>query len=470
LKLVKLVLRWEAFRRSSIRPAVLGWALLATLAPLRSAPAALTTELVASALDQPVFATFVPGDADRLFIVEQPGTIRILDIAIDPPAVLGQAFADITSRVNDSGYEQGLLGLAFHPNFEANRRFYVSYTNASNALVISRFEVPPGTPNRADENSEQVLMTIVEPQTNHNAGWLGFGPNDGLLYIATGDGGGTLGDDGPGHTPGVGNSQDITDNLLGKILRIDVDASDGPGGNYGIPPSNPFVGVSGDDEIWAFGLRNPWRNAFDAANGDLYIADVGQDSWEEINFQPASSGGGENWGWRCREGAHDFDTSGDCTGTMLDPIHEFAHGGQPFQCSITGGEVYRGCAIPEEHGTYFYADFCSNRIWSLSVQDGVATDLAERTTELDPPGSSNIQDVSSFGRDAEGEIYIVDRRDGEVFQIVPVDAAVPCAAEVPSISPIGRATMVFAFLVVVSIAIGRASSLGRRPAARDSVS
>lgn len=452
----------------STRCARLGSALLAILALAlagpRTAASAITTERVASGLDQPLFATFAPGDADRLFIVEQPGVIRILDIASDPPVQLGAAFLDIQARVNDSGYEQGLLGLAFDPEFETNRRFYVSYTDASNELLISRFEVPSATPDDADESSEQVLLAVGQPQNNHNGGWLGFGPNDGLLYIATGDGGGT-GDHDTGHTPGLGNAQDTTDNLLGKILRIDVDGDDGPGGLYGIPPDNPFVGIPGDDEIWVFGLRNPWRNAFDASTGDLYIADVGQGSWEEIDFQPASSGGGENWGWRCREGVNDFDTSGDCSGTLLDPIHEYDHGGSPSRCSITGGEVYRGCAIPEEQGSYFYADFCSDQIWSLSVEGGAATELAERTGELDPGGALSIDDITSFGRDAQGEIYVVDR-GGEVFQIVPVGGTA-CSPEIPSLSPVGRALFALALLAVVSVAIGRAQSPGRTHSSPD---
>jgi glucose/arabinose dehydrogenase len=219
----------------------------------------------------------------------------MLDLANDPPVLLGAAFLDIQARVDDAGNEQGLLGLAFHPDFAANGFFYVSYTGTDDDLRISRFLVPAGAPDAADEASEAVLLTVGQPQTNHNGGWLGFGPSDGYLYIATGDGGGA-GDEGGGHTQGVGNAQDITANLLGKILRIDVDGSDAPGGSYGIPPGNPFVGIEGDDEIWAHGLRNPWRNAFDAVTGDLYIADVGQSSWEEIDFQHASSAGGENWG------------------------------------------------------------------------------------------------------------------------------------------------------------------------------
>jgi hypothetical protein len=416
----------------------------------------LTTELVATGLADPLYVTFAPGDFDRVFIVEQPGVIRILDIASGPPVLLGSPFLDIQARVDNAANEQGLLGLAFHPDFQNNHFFYVNYTDNNDDTRVSRFEVPVGTPDEADDSSELILMTIFQPQVNHNGGWMAFGPNDGYLYIATGDGGGG-GDDDDGHTPGVGNGQDSTANLLGKILRIDVDGNDGPGGNYGIPPDNPFVGVAGDDEIWAFGLRNPWRNAFDRLTGDLYIADVGQGSWEEVDFQLASSTGGENWGWRCREGAHDFNFSGDCgLATLLDPIAEYSHGGSPFRCSITGGEVYRGCAVPNLHGTYFYADNCSDQIWSFEIQGGLVTNAQERTVELDPPGPLTIDNITSFGLDAQGEIYIIDR-GGEVFKIVPDGPAASCSPPVPASSSAGllAAILALAILAIASLALNR---------------
>ena len=311
----------------------------------------------------------------------------------------------------------------------------------------------------ADEASELNLLTISQPQTNHNGGWLAFGPNDGYLYIGMGDGGGG-GDDDAGHTAGTGNAQDITSNLLGKLLRIDVDGSDGPGGNYGIPGDNPFVGVTGDDEIWQYGLRNPWRPAFDRANGDLYIADVGQASWEEIDYQPASSTGGDSFGWRCREGAHDYNFSGSCGSiSHVEPIHEYARGGSPFRCAITGGEVYRGCAVPDLSGTYFYADYCSDQIWTLVVSGGVATSHMERTTELDPPGAAVINSISSFGADADGEIYIVDL-DGDVYKIVPDGPAAPCAAPVPAGSHVPLVLLAAALLGAAATMLPRA--WGRR--------
>jgi glucose/arabinose dehydrogenase len=280
------------------------------------------------------------------------------------------------------------------------------------------------------------LLTINQPQGNHNGGWLAFSPRDGFLYIGIGDGGGT-GDNDAGHTQDIGNSQDITDKLLGKMLRIDVDASDGPGGRYGIPPSNPFVDITGDDEIWSYGLRNPWRNAFDRETGDLYIADVGEGAWEEINFQKWPARGGESFGWRCREGAHRFASNVDCSATHIEPVMEYERGGFPFRCSITGGEVYRGCAIPDLHGTYFYADFCSDQIWSFEMLNDSVANRLERTRELAPGDNLEINRISSFGLDADGEIYILDRSDGEVFKIVPRGPPARCAASDPAVTTQG---------------------------------
>jgi len=410
----------------------------------------LTSELVVSGLEQPLFVTAAPGDASRLFVVEQPGRIRIVDLTADPPELAATAFLDITDRVVDSANERGLLGLAFHPDFQNNGWFYVDYTGVGGATVVSRFSVPAQTPQLADATSEQTLLTLAQPQSNHNGGWLGFGPLDGMLYIATGDGGGG-GDDDAGHTAGIGNSQDTTSNLLGKLLRIDVDATSAPGGSYGIPPDNPFVGATGDDEIWAYGLRNPWRNAFDRETGDLYIADVGQSSWEEVDFQLASSAGGENWGWRCREGAHPFDTSASCTATSSsDPVYEYSRGGSPFRCAVTGGEVYRGCAIPDLQGSYFLADFCSSQIWSLKMDGGVATQVTDRTAELAPGGGVSIGSISSFGLDALGELYIVDR-GGEVFRVVPDGVESQCAQAVPTFPPWATALTALGIVLVAAL-------------------
>ena len=426
--------RWLRGKGKSLVPRLSTfWFALVVSTPALGGTAPLSTVRVANELSEPVFVTHVPSDFDRVFIVEQSGTIRILDITQEPPILVPTPFLDITDRVSTGG-ERGLLGLAFHPDYAANGLFYVNYTGPDGVFGdtrVSQFHVSPGRPNDADVASEVVLLSIGQPQSNHNGGWIAFGP-DGYLYIAMGDGGGQNDDD-TGHTAGTGNAQDITDNLLGKILRIDVDGDDFPGDttrNYAVPADNPFAGQTGDDEIWAYGLRNPWRAAFDRLTGDLYIADVGQDVWEEINFQAAFSTGGENWGWRCHEGAHNFEFTGDCgtsgtpSETLLEPIHEFSHGGTPFRCSITGGEVYRGCAIPDLAGTYFFADYCSAQIWSFRYTGGfvIATD---RTAELAPGGGMSISGISSFGLDAFGEIYICDI-GGEVYKIIADGVAGLC--------------------------------------------
>lgn len=393
----------------------------------------LTTKHVATGLNSLVYATHAPNDFTRLFLIEQTGRIRILDITQDPPVLLAQPFLDISSHVTFGG-EQGLLGLAFHPNYASNGLLYVDYTGLDGIgnTHVARFSVT-GDPNVADASSEVNLLTIVQPQVNHNCGWIHFGP-DGYLYIGTGDGGGA-GDDDAGHTTGSGNGQDITSNLLGKLLRIDVDGDGFPTDstrNYAIPLDNPFVGKTGDDEIWAYGLRNPWRNAFDRLTGDLYIGDVGQNLWEEIDFQPAASTGGTNYGWRCREGKHDYNYTGDCgvagtpSETLIEPIYEYSHGGSPFRCSITGGEIYRGCAIPDLAGTYFFADYCSNQIWSFRYTGGTPT-VTERTAELQPSGTT-INSIVSFGVDAYGEIYIC-AHGGDLFKIVPVGGSGNCQAD-----------------------------------------
>lgn len=375
----------------------------------------LTTVRIASGLTLPIYVTAAPGDPTRVFVLEKTGRIRVIT-AIDSntPVLQSTSFLDIDARVGGSasiGGERGLLGLAFHPDYLNNGFFYVNYTNNSGDTRVSRFQVTgdPTTSNSADPDSELILLTFDQPQTNHNGGCLKFGP-DNMLYIGSGDGGGA--DDLHGE---FGNGQD-TGNLLGNILRLNVDIA----APY-IPADNPFVGEGNPlDEIWAYGLRNPWRFAFDRANGDLYITDVGQLLREEVNYISGGAGG-QNYGWRCMEGNNCFiSPSGpNCTcggDNLTDPIHEYGHG---LGCSITGGEVYRGCAIPDLQGTYFFADYCSASIWSFRVVGGAVTDFRVRTSELDPPGGLNIRNITSFGLDDQGEIYLCDQADGEVFKIVP---------------------------------------------------
>ncbi len=387
---------------------------------------ALTTVRVAGNLDHVVFATHAPNDYTRLFIVEKQGRIKIVNLKTG--VLNATLFLNIDGLVGggtSTNNEQGLLGLAFHPDYQKNGFFYVDYTKNSDGqgqedTVIARYEVDPNDPDVALPGSALILLTFDQPFGNHNGGWLGFGPNDGFLHISTGDGG-------SGGDPG-NRAQDITNQRLGKMLRIDVDGDDGPGGNYGIPPDNPFVDKVGDDEIWAYGLRNPWRSSFDRETGDLYIADVGQFSWEEISFQPADSTGGENYGWRCYEGNHPFNLGG-CPGpeTMVFPIHEYNHSSG---FSITGGYVYRGCAIPTLDGTYFFADYVFQRLWSFTYDGNNVLNFTARIGELSPSTDGfTINQISAFGEDTRGELYIVDQgsgASGQVFKIIPVD---------PTISP-----------------------------------
>jgi glucose/arabinose dehydrogenase len=398
--------------------AVCGWAASAQ---------SVSVERVVSGLTQPLFLTAPPGDFDRAFIVQQNGSILVLDLATNQ--VGATPFLTVSGLPNLG--EQGLLGMAFHPDYATNGFFYVSYTDPNTRIV--RYQVSAGNPDVANPASAAPILEITQPQVNHNGGWLGFGPDD-FLYVAVGDGG-NGNDSGAGHTPGIGNAQDLT-NLLGKILRIDVDGDDfpvDPNTNYAIPASNPFVGVAGADEIWVYGLRNPWRPSFDRVTGDLYIADVGQQACEEVSLQLGSSMGGENYGWRLREGVIETPGVGDAKPAgAIDPLFDYPHSGATCSnvpagysgSSITGGYVYRG-PIAALQGRYFLADFFTARLWSL-VWDGTDPSLHDGTNYLDltdhsldpdfDPDEGTIGQVSSFGEDAAGNLYVMDL-GGEVFRI-----------------------------------------------------
>jgi len=373
-----------------------------------------TRQIISSSqIGRGTFVTHAPGDFTRLFIVAKAGIIRIYNLKTG--TLLSTPFLSITGVVRDNSNEQGLLGLAFHPDYQENGYFYVNFTNNSNDTEIRRYSVT-ADPNVATTAGSLEILTIDQPFTNHNGGWMGFGPDE-YLYISTGDGGSAC-------DPGQ-RSQDVTDQLLGKMLRIDIDAT-GFGVNYDIPPDNPFAGGPGDDEIWAYGLRNAWRCSFDRATGDLYIADVGQGVREEINVQPFDSAGGENYGWDCEEGFLCASSSGcgagacDCgSPSLTPPVDDYSHSGG--NCSVTGGYVYRGCAIPSEVGNYFFSDYCSGQIWSWKWDGaGGTTDFANRTSDLDPPGGSSISFITSFGEDAWGEMYIMED-GGELWQIVDLN-------------------------------------------------
>jgi glucose/arabinose dehydrogenase len=390
---------------------------LAALHAVVNAGWAVESVRVGAGFTQPLYVTAPAGDTERLFVVEKGGTIRILDLqtgTVNPTAFL------TTSVSTDS--ERGLLGLAFHPDYATNGKFYVNLTNPLGNTEIREYTVSVD-PNVADPLSQRLVLTYAQPQNNHNGGWVGFGPNDGYLYIMAGDGGGSDDND-DGHTAGTGNAQDITDNLLGKALRVDINGDDFPtdsNRNYAIPATNPFVGVTGDDEIWAYGLRNPWRASFDRATGDLYIGDVGQSAREEIDFQPANSTGGENYGWRLREGTI-ATPSGGVGGAPppgnVEPIYDYTRGSGTFQGeTVTGGYVYRGDLVPELQGTYFFGDFIDSHIWSFDYDGAEVTNLTDWTSVLNP-GVGSFTSFSSFGEGGTGELYIVSL-DGDIFQIVP---------------------------------------------------
>lgn len=377
----------------------------------------LTTVRVASGLNQPIFATAPVGDYSRLFIVEQRGVIRILDLATGQ--LLPSPFLNIDSEVvNFTGSdERGLLGLAFDPDFATNGFFYVSFIDNSSFSVVRRYTVSTTNPDAANTATAFNLLRFAQPFGNHNGGMIAFGP-DGYLYIGFGDGG--SGDD-------PGNRAQNTGLLFGKMLRIGVGGGDDyPADstkNFEIPADNPFVGAGNPlDEIWALGLRNPWRWSFDRMTGDLWIGDVGQGIWEEVDFQPASSSGGENYGWRCMEGNSCTGLSGcTCNSAALTlPILVYNH--SAGRCSITGGYVYRGLAMPAMQGLYFYADWCSGNVWTITQSN--VTPVQRLPGELNPTGGGVLSNISSFGEDAFGEIYIVDRggtTTGEVYKIVPAN-------------------------------------------------
>jgi glucose/arabinose dehydrogenase len=350
---------------------------------------------IAGGLSQPVFLTHAPGDSTRLFVVEKTGKIRI----IKDGALMGPAFLDLSDSVS-GGSEQGLLGMAFSPDYRATGRFYVSYTSphgdqSGGTSVVARYRVS-STPDIADPASGFTLLTVDQPYSNHNGGMIGFGP-DGYLYFGLGDGG-------SGGDPN-GTGQNRSD-LLGSMLRLDVS---GPGA-YAIPGTNPYAGSSTiRQELWNYGLRNPWRFSFDRQTGDLYIGDVGQNAHEEIDVQLAGSAGGENYGWNTMEGLHCY-SPGMCSRTGLTlPLVDYGHGDG---CSVTGGYVYRGSAIPALRGRYFYGDYCGGWIRSFRLQSGKAEDRQEHRS-LETPGS-----LTSFGEDAAGELYVLTQ-NGNLYRLVP---------------------------------------------------
>ncbi|MGK0216991.1 MAG: glucose/arabinose dehydrogenase [Planctomycetota bacterium] len=373
------------------------------LSAVSASAQSLDTELIGQFV-APIFAGSPSGDMERLFVVEQAGRIRIVQDPRTTPSTLPTPFLDISSIVL-SGGERGLLGLAFHPDYDQNGRFFVNYTNSAGHTRVVEYAVSASDPNIANPAPVQAIYDAAQPFSNHNGGCLQFGP-DGKLYFGLGDGG-------SGNDPG--NRAQDPSNQLGKMLRLDIDLA-----VPFIPLDNPFVNDPATlNEIWAIGLRNPWRFSFDRQTGDMYIGDVGQLSKEEVNFQPASSTGGENYGWRCMEGTACTGLSGcTCNGIALtDPIQEFNH--SFGKCSITGGYVYRGSMIPWLAGTYFYGDYCSRNVFSFEYDGSTLTNFMKRTDDLQPSAGGNIGNITSFGEDGAGELYIVafSAAGGQVLRI-----------------------------------------------------
>ncbi len=340
-------------------------------------------------LAKPVTITAMPDVADkRLFVVEQDGLIRTIkaDKTLD-----ATPFLDIKSKVKSSG-EMGLLGLAFHPNVADNRYFFVDYVDKNQTTVIARYTISKAT-GLGDPSSEKILLKISQPYVNHKGGNVVFGP-DGYLYIGMGDGG-------SGGDPE--NRGQNKNELLGKMLRLNVDGGDA----YAIPADNPFAKGGAKPEIWAFGLRNPWRFSFDRKNGDLYIADVGQGDYEELDLQKAGSKGGENYGWRCYEGSHEFNINGcQSAASYVKPIVEYGH--TEGRCSITGGYVYRGAKYPALGGKYFYGDFCGGQLYYTEQVSGAWAPVLAASTGYQ---------ISVFGEDSSGELYAANYATGVIYQV-----------------------------------------------------
>jgi glucose/arabinose dehydrogenase len=392
----------------------------AVTAPVLAQTAIDTKRIISTGLVYPTFITHAPGDDTRLFVLEKAGRIRIVDLTTN--TLLATSFLDIDALVTGGASvsdEQGLLGLAFDPDYATNGQFYVYYTGTGTNNV-ARYTVS-ANPNVAN-TAGVIMMTWTDPFTNHNGGWMDFGP-DGNLYISTGDGGSA-------NDPG-NRAQNLTDRL-GKMHRIKPTVG-GASPYYTVPASNPFVGgaTTADDTVWAYGLRNAWRCSFDRDTGDLWIADVGQNAVEEINFQAAGTGAGRNYGWRCTEGTSNTGLTGCTFGspTLTAPIHTYTHvAGTTGGYSLTGGYVYRGCRIPDLQGTYFFADYVNGNIWTFRYNAATNTksEFQNRNSTLGTSIEGGVvNQYATFGEDANGELYIADH-GGQIYKIIPASGDGPC--------------------------------------------
>ena len=367
----------------------------------------LKLETIADGLLQPLYATSAPGQPDLLYVLEKAGRIRLVDLK--KSEVLEPAFLDIRDQVSTRS-ERGLLGLAFPDDYAQTGIFYIHYNDLEGTTVMARMSRSADNAMQANPDSEEKLLTVEQPWANHDGGQLCFGP-DGKLYLGLGDGGAA-------NDPNNAGQDGTT--LLGKILRFDVDSKANTA--YRVPSDNPFLGDENfRDEIWCYGLRNPWRFSFDRKTGDLWIGDVGQNKWEEIDFAAAGKGGGMNFGWRVREAAHDFNDKDPRPDNMVDPIHEYAQGGPRNARSVTGGYVYRGKAMPTLHGWYFFGDYVSGQIWAIQQQDGVRSAYLDISKYLDKQGSGYVPALASFGEDADGELYLLSLSGGKVYKLVKAE-------------------------------------------------
>ena len=356
--------------------------------PALADPSGYNWVRVVSGLDAPVNIQNAGDGSGRIFIVEKHGRIRILQSG----QLLPTPFLDIQNEVGSQHTEQGLLGLAFHPNYGASGLFYINYIDVNGNTVIARFHVSVNDPNQADPASEDDILRVKQPYNNHNGGGQAFGP-DGYLYLGLGDGG-SEGDP-------LRNGQNLQ-TLLGKLLRIDIDH----GSKYDIPPNNPFAQTGGLPEIWAYGLRNPWRFSFDKTNGNLFIADVGQDAWEEVDFVPSGTASGINFGWSFYEGLHPYQDQPPANVNFTKPVFEYSHA---EGCSVSGGYVYRGQAMPEWQGVYFFGDYCSGNVWGL-VHPG---EISQQVKILFTTGAQ----ITTFGVDEAGDIYLADYKTGSLLRL-----------------------------------------------------